>query len=310
MMMIRLFFARELGFCWGVERSIKLAAQAKQEHSGRVTILKEIVHNRQVVDFFKHQGVGQENSLENIDSGTLVISAHGVSPRLKEEAQAKGLNIVDTTCPLVNRVHRIARHLIEQGYKIILYGEPQHDEVMGVMGIDSDSIFLLAHYADIDKLPRFNGKTALLAQTTRGVKAFEQVCRRLRELYPDIRVENTICGATDKRQKAVHELAPVMDVMLVIGSQSSGNSHRLRDIAEDLCGRAYLIDTPEQIDWSWFNDVEKVGLTAGASTPAYAIEVILKAIHEEIGIDLARSDPRIFEYESFAEPQDVQPDST
>lgn len=304
--MIKLFFAKELGFCWGVERSIKLASQAKNEHEGEVTILKEIVHNRQVVDFFKKKGVGQENTLDRIDKGTLVISAHGVSPRLKQEAEAKGLNIVDTTCPLVDRVHRIARRLIDEGYKIILYGEPKHDEVMGVMGINPENIFLLADCDDIDQLPEFDGKIALLTQTTRGVKDFDLVCERMKKMYPEIRIENTICGATDKRQAAVHELAPEMDVMLVIGSQSSGNSHRLRDIAESLCGRAYLLDLPEEIDWSWFDDVEKVGLTAGASTPSFAVEMILKAIHARVGIDLANSDPKILEYKSFKDTQDVQ----
>ncbi len=303
--MIKLFFARELGFCWGVERSIKLAAQAKNEHAGEVTILKEIVHNRQVVDFFKKRGVGQESSLDKIDSGTLVISAHGISPKLMEQAQNKGLNIVDTTCPLVNKVHRMAKRLIDEGYQIILYGEPKHDEVMGVMGIDSANIFLLADFDNIDSLPQFTGKLALLTQTTRGVVDFEKVSKRMKELYPDIRIENTICGATDKRQAAVHELAPEMDMMLVIGSHSSGNSHRLRDIAESLCGRAYLVDDPGQIDWSWFDGVEKVGLTAGASTPSFAVEVILRALHEKVGIDLVNSDPKIFEYKSFKDRKDV-----
>jgi 4-hydroxy-3-methylbut-2-enyl diphosphate reductase len=304
--MIKIFFAKELGFCWGVERSIKLASEAKNKHKGDVTILKEIVHNRQVVDFFKKRGVGQEHSLDRIKSGTLVISAHGVSPQLKKEAQERGLNIVDTTCPLVNKVHRKARDLIDKGFKIILYGEPKHDEVMGVMGIDPDNIFLLAELDHVDELPKFDGKVALLTQTTRGVKAFEQVCKRMKELYPDIRIENTICGATDKRQAAVHELAPEMDMMLVIGSQSSGNSHRLRDIAEDLCGRAYLIDTPDQIDWSWFDDVEKVGLTAGASTPSFAVEIILREINDRVGIDLSNSDATIFEYKTFQDKKDVQ----
>jgi 4-hydroxy-3-methylbut-2-enyl diphosphate reductase len=304
--MIKLFIARELGFCWGVERSIKLAAQAKEEHPGQVTILKEIVHNRQVVDFFKQKGVAQEHALDKIESGTLVISAHGVSPELISQAEERGLKIVDTTCPLVDKVHRKARMLIDNGYTIILYGEPKHDEVMGVIGIDPENIVLLADYGDIDSLPRFEGKVALLTQTTRGVRSFETVCERMRELYPDIRIENTICGATEKRQEAVHELAPGMNLMLVIGSQSSGNSHRLRDIAEELCGCAYLVDAPDQIDWSWFEGIENVGLTAGASTPAFAIEAILRAIHDKIGIDLPNSDPKLREYESFQDQQDVQ----
>jgi 4-hydroxy-3-methylbut-2-enyl diphosphate reductase len=213
--------------------------------------------------------------------------------------------MVDTTCPLVDRVHKISRRLIDEGYEVILYGEPLHDEVMGVMGIDPEHIHLLAHYDDIDKLPKFEGKVALTTQTTRGVKAFDQVCARLRELYPDIRIENTICNATEKRQEAVHELAPNVDLMLVIGSQTSGNSHRLRDIAEQLCGKAYLLDSPDDIDPAWFDDVEKVGLTAGASTPAFAIEMILRALHEQVGIDLANSDPRIFEYRTFKDEGDV-----
>ncbi|MFH2056626.1 MAG: 4-hydroxy-3-methylbut-2-enyl diphosphate reductase [bacterium] len=297
--MIKLFFANELGFCWGVERSIKLAAEAKNDHPGSVTILKEIVHNRQVVDFFKQKGVGQEQTLDKIEQGTLVISAHGVSPQVKADAEAKGLNIIDTTCPLVDRVHKITRKLIGEGYEVVLYGEPRHDEVMGVMGIAPDHIHLLAEYEDIDKLPKFERKVAVITQTTRGVKAFEEVCAKMRELYPDLRVEDTICNATEKRQEAVHELAPKVDLMLVIGSHSSGNSHRLRDIAEELCGRAYLLDSPEQLETDWFEGVEKVGLTAGASTPAFAIEMILRDLQERIGIDLANSDPKIFDYKTF-----------
>ncbi|MGB5138311.1 MAG: 4-hydroxy-3-methylbut-2-enyl diphosphate reductase, partial [Candidatus Zixiibacteriota bacterium] len=225
--MIKIFFAKELGFCWGVERAINLAAQAKNDFPGEVTILKEIVHNRQVVDFFKTKGVGQEDTLDKIDKGTLVISAHGLSPKLKEEARDKGLHIVDTTCPLVENVHSFTRELLGQGYQVILYGEPGHDEVHGVMGIDEQNIHLLAEFEDIDHLPRFeNGKVALITQTTRGVKAFEEVCQKMKEVYPDIKIVNTICDATDTRQAAIHELAPNVDLVLVIGSQSSGNSQR------------------------------------------------------------------------------------
>jgi 4-hydroxy-3-methylbut-2-en-1-yl diphosphate reductase len=307
--MIQIFFAKELGFCWGVERAINLAAKAKNDHPGEVTILKEIVHNRQVVDFFKQKGVGQAESLDRIDTGTLVISAHGLSPRLKKQATYKGLKIVDTTCPLVENVHIFTRQLINDGYKVILYGEPEHDEVMGVMGIDGQNIHLLAEYDDIDKLPRFEGKVALITQTTRGVRAFEQVSARMKEIYPDIKIVNTICDATDKRQHAIHDLAPKMDMVLVIGSFSSGNSHRLRDIAKEHCGKAYLIDSPEDIDWSWFDGCRKVGITAGASTPSFSVEQILKALHERVGVDLANSDARIFDYKSFAGFRDVQPAS-
>jgi (E)-4-hydroxy-3-methyl-but-2-enyl pyrophosphate reductase len=304
--MIQIFFAKELGFCWGVERAINLAAKAKNDNTGEVTILKEIVHNRQVVDFFKQKGIGQAESLDLINSGTLVISAHGLSPRLKTLAIAKGLRIVDTTCPLVENVHIFTRQLINDGYKVILYGEPEHDEVMGVMGIDGQNIHLLAEYDDINELPKFEGKVALITQTTRGVRAFEQVSTRMKEIYPDIKIVNTICDATDKRQHAIHDLAPNMDIVLVIGSLSSGNSHRLRDIARQHCGKAYLIDSPEDIDWSWFDSCRKVGITAGASTPSFSVEQILKALHEKVGIDLANSDVRLFDYKSFAGYRDVQ----
>jgi len=206
----------------------------------------------------------------------------------------------------VENVHIFTRQLINDGYKVILYGEPEHDEVMGVMGIDGQNIHLLAEYDDIDKLPKFAGKVALITQTTRGVRAFEQVCARMKEIYPDIKIVNTICDATDKRQHAIHDLAPNMDMVLVIGSVSSGNSHRLRDIARQHCGKAYLIDSPEDIDWSWFDKCRKVGITAGASTPSFSVEQILKALHERLGIDLANSDARIFDYKSFAGYRNVQ----
>lgn len=290
-----------------MERAIKMAAEAKNQFPGEVTILKEIVHNRQVVDFFKSKGVGQENTLDKIESGTLVISAHGLSPKLKADAVGKGLNIIDTTCPLVENVHTFTRQLLAEGYKVVLYGEPGHDEVQGVMGIDEENIVLLAEIEDIDLLPPFEeGKVALITQTTRGVRAFEEVCAKMRERFPGIKIVNTICDATDKRQTAIQELAPRMDLVLVIGSQSSGNSQRLRDIAEELCGRGYLIDHPEQIDWSWFEGVTKVGITAGASTPNFAVELILRALHTGVGIDLEASDPRLFEYKTFASLKNVQ----
>lgn len=304
--MIKIFFAKELGFCWGVERAINLAAEAKNKYSGEVTILKEIVHNRQVVDFFKKRGVGQEDTLDKIDQGTLVISAHGLSPKLKDQARQKGLSIVDTTCPLVENVHNFTRELLADGYHVILYGEPGHDEVHGVMGIDEEKIHLLAEYEDIDSLPRYEDKVALITQTTRGVRAFERVCVRMKEIYPDLKIVNTICDATDKRQHAIHELAPQVDLVIVIGSQSSGNSQRLRDIAEEICGRAYLVDHPTQIEWAWFDGVERVGITAGASTPAFAVEAMLKAIHAGVGIDVEHSDPKLFEYKSFVQYKNVQ----
>ncbi len=298
---MKVYFAKELGFCWGVERAINLAAEAKSKYPGEVTILKEIVHNRQVVDFFKKKGVGQQDTLDSIKNGTLVISAHGLSPKLKADARRKGLNIVDTTCPLVENVHIYTRQLLKEGYQVVLYGEPGHDEVQGVMGIDGKNVHLLAELEDIKDLPQFeNGKVALITQTTRGVRAFAEVCRQMQEIYPDIKIVNTICDATDQRQAAIHELAPDMDLVLVIGSQSSGNSQRLRDIARELCGQAYLIDHPSQIDWKWFDGVEKLGITAGASTPNFAVEAILKAVHAGKGIDLESSDARLFTYKSFS----------
>jgi 4-hydroxy-3-methylbut-2-enyl diphosphate reductase len=252
----------------GVKRAIRTALKTGDDSTGPVNVIHDIVHNDAVVKSLAERKVGSVASVADAPGGTIIVPAHGAPPALFEEAGRRGLEIVDATCPLVIKIQRIVRRLIDNGYEIIHFGDLHHDETRAVVGQAPEGKVTVVHtIEDLRALPPGPTKLALTSQTTADAAEFARVSREAKRLFPNIRIYNTICNATGQRQKAVLELAPEVDLMLIVGSNSSANSKRLRDISRSVCRQAYLINSANDIDPAWLEDVAAVGVTAGASTP-------------------------------------------
>lgn len=281
----KIMLAKHYGFCMGVKRAIQIAEETgKTIEDEQVNVINEIVHNDSVVRRLADDGVGSVPTIEDAQKGTVIVSAHGQPPATFNNARKRGLNLVDATCPLVIRIHDIVKKLVDKQYHIIHFGDTHHDETKGVIGhIPEGQVDVVRNIEDLRKLKRDKPKYALTSQTTAGVEDFERVSAEARKLIPNLEIFNTICNATTQRQEAVLELAPSVEVVLVVGSKSSANSNRLRLISESICGKAYLINFSTDLEESWLDGVETVGITAGASTPDYLVEDVIKRLLEISG---------------------------
>jgi len=286
-MIKKIVIAKHHGFCMGVKRAIKIAEETARDRDGQVTILNEIVHNEAVVENFNRQGVGQVSSVDDVKEGTLIISAHGVAPDIIEAAQSKGLEVIDATCPLVSRIYYIIRKVVKNGYHVIHYGDPNHDETAGIVGYAPEHITVAASREELLDLPDWpEKKLGLTVQTTAHMEEFAEIEKLALNKWPHIQVFNTICDATTQRQSAIVELAPQVDMILVVGSQTSANSKRLVGISEALCGRSELIGSAADIRADWFEDdppIERIGISAGASTPDFLVEEAIAKLVELSG---------------------------
>jgi 4-hydroxy-3-methylbut-2-enyl diphosphate reductase len=252
-----------------------------------VYVYHEIVHNRYVVDRFTRQGVTFVDDISEVPEGALLLySAHGVSPAIRAKARARKLQTIDATCPLVTKVHLEAIRYARDGYHIVLIGHEGHDEVIGTMGEAPQSITLVETPHDVDALSFPDGaKIAYLTQTTLSVEEAGQVINRLELRFPHIEhpPKEDICYATTNRQHAVRELIERVDLLLVLGSQNSSNSRRLKEIGESVGKPGYLIDGPHELRPEWFVGVECVLITAGASAPEVVVQETLAHLVEEYG---------------------------
>ena len=286
-MLKKILIASHHGFCMGVKRAIQIAEETSETADGKVTILNEIVHNEAVVDKFKKQGVGQALAVKDVNEGTLIISAHGISPAVINEAEAKGLTVVDATCPLVTNIYDIIKKAVSEGFHIIHYGNPHHDETQGILGYAPDNITTASSIEELLALPEWKErKLGLTVQTTAHIEEFARVEELAKGKWPHLEVFNTICNATTKRQSAIFDLAPKVDMVLVVGSTTSANSKRLASISNDICGNGKLIGSALDIKEEWFADsenIESVGISAGASTPDFLVEEVIEKLKEISG---------------------------
>ncbi len=268
---MQIILANPRGFCAGVNMAIAALDQCVEMFGPNIYVYHEIVHNRYVVDRFTAMGVTFVDSVEEIPEGSILLySAHGVSPEVRNASRTRNLMTIDATCPLVTKVHMEAIRYAKRGYHILLVGHEGHDEVIGTMGEAPQSITLVETPEEVDALSfPPDAKLALLTQTTLSVDEAERVISRLRERFPQIESpkKEDICYATTNRQDAVRQLAEHADLLIVLGSQNSSNSQRLREIGEQCGIPAFLIDGAEELQTDWFAGVETVLITAGASAP-------------------------------------------
>jgi 4-hydroxy-3-methylbut-2-enyl diphosphate reductase len=270
------------GFCAGVVRAIDVVNLALEFYQPPVYVLHEIVHNKHVVQELGASGAIFVDEVSEVPVGARIIfSAHGVSPQVREEAKARKLNVIDATCPLVTKVHMEAIRFAKQGYSIVLIGHKDHDETIGTMGEAPDHMYLVSDVADVDALtvPDPN-RIAYLTQTTLSLDETRDIIVRLKERFPAIQgpPSQDICYATENRQLAVKAVAPLCELLLVVGSQNSSNSRRLVEVCGNAGVPAYLVDDASEIQPEWLNGVTTVSVTAGASAP----EVLVQGVVEHL----------------------------
>ena len=274
--------AEPRGFCAGVDRAIEIVEQALRKFGAPIYVRHEIVHNTFVVNDLRTKGAIFIESLDDVPPGaTLVFSAHGVSRAVQEEARARGFRIFDATCPLVTKVHVEVAKLHREGFEFIMIGHKGHPEVEGTMGQLDSGIHLVEDVADVARVqPAQSEKLAVVTQTTLSVDDASAIAAAVKARFPLVREpkQQDICYATQNRQDAVKFLSPQVDVVIVVGSPTSSNSNRLREVALKLGTPSYMVDSAEELQPQWFADSRRVGLTAGASAP----EVLVQAVIERI----------------------------
>ncbi|MCO6459352.1 MAG: 4-hydroxy-3-methylbut-2-enyl diphosphate reductase [Pirellulaceae bacterium] len=287
---MKVILAGPRGFCAGVNMAIDSLDLALRAFGAPIYVYHEIVHNKFVVESFRDKGAVFVENLEQVPHGaTLLFSAHGVSPEVRRVARQRQLRAIDATCPLVTKVHLEAIRFAQEGYTILLIGHEGHDEVVGTMGEAPDQIRLVESEQEVDRLDLpADAKVAYLTQTTLSVDDANRIIRRLRERYPQIKSppKEDICYATQNRQEAVATLSDGADLVLVLGSQNSSNSQRLKELAIERGVAAHLIDGAADLQDEWFAGVSTVVVTAGASAPEQRVQECVELLRERYGAEI------------------------
>jgi 4-hydroxy-3-methylbut-2-enyl diphosphate reductase len=266
----RVLLASPRGYCAGVERAVDTVERALKLYGAPVYVRKQIVHNSHVVNALRARGAIFVESVQDVPKGaTLVFSAHGIAPAVREAARERGLVSIDATCPLVTKVHTQARRYAARGYRLVFIGHAGHEEVEGTTGEAPDRIVLVQSVADVEELDLPPGPLAYITQTTLSVDETREIIAALRRRFPRIEgpAKEDICYATTNRQRAVKELADEVELLLVIGSRNSSNSRRLVEVARNAGVESHLVDDVGEIDERWLAGVETAGITSGASAP-------------------------------------------
>jgi 4-hydroxy-3-methylbut-2-en-1-yl diphosphate reductase len=298
--------AQPRGFCAGVDRAIEIVERALVKHGAPIYVRHEIVHNTYVVNDLKAKGAVFIEDLADVPPGaTLVFSAHGVSKAVRSEAAQRGFRVFDATCPLVTKVHVEVAKLAKEGYEFIMIGHKGHPEVEGTMGQLSDGIYLVEDVDDVDHVqPRDASRLAVVTQTTLSTDDAADILAAVKRRFPLVREpkKQDICYATQNRQDAVKLLSPQVDVVIVVGSPTSSNSNRLREVAQRLGVPAYMVDSAGDLQDKWFEARSRVGLTSGASAPDVLVQEVIARLRE-MGATAVRKMPGVQEHIEFPLPK-------
>jgi 4-hydroxy-3-methylbut-2-enyl diphosphate reductase len=290
-----ILLAEPRGFCAGVDRAIEIVERALEKFGRPIYVRHEIVHNTYVVNDLKAKGAIFIEALDDVPAGaTLVFSAHGVSRAIQLEAQARGFQIFDATCPLVSKVHVEVAKLHKEGFEFIMIGHKGHPEVEGTMGqLDDSSIHLVEDVLDVARIqPRQTQKLAVVTQTTLSVDDAADIAAAVKARFPHVQSpkQQDICYATQNRQDAVKIMSPQVDIMIVVGSPTSSNSNRLAELARKLGVVSYMVDNAEELQTAWFEGKSRVGLTAGASAPEILVRQVIDRIRALGAVSVRKMD--------------------
>ena len=289
---MKIYLANPRGFCAGVDRAIEIVERAIEKHGSPIYVRHEVVHNKYVVNNLKNKGAIFVDEISEVPSGSVVIySAHGVSQAVRKEANDISAIIYDATCPLVTKVHKEVIRRQKNNHQVILIGHSGHPEVEGTLGQSSDSekITLVESVDDIKELNFSNERDiSFTTQTTLSVDDTAQVIEALKDKYPSVQSpkKSDICYATQNRQDSVKEVIKQSEILIVIGSKNSSNSNRLKEIADNQGKPAYLIDSSSDIEDQWLNDVDSVGITAGASAPEILVQEVVSYLMSNGGLEI------------------------
>jgi 4-hydroxy-3-methylbut-2-en-1-yl diphosphate reductase len=309
---VEVLLAEPRGFCAGVDRAIEIVEKALAKFGAPIYVRHEIVHNTYVVNDLKQKGAVFIEELDDVPAGaTLVFSAHGVSRATHQEAAARGFQIFDATCPLVTKVHVEVAKLHKEGYEFIMIGHKGHPEVEGTMGQLDSGIHLVESVDDVALVhPAQTDKLAVVTQTTLSVDDAADIAAAIKARFPKVREpkQQDICYATQNRQDAVKLMSPQVDVVIVVGSPTSSNSNRLRELARKLGTQSYMVDGAEELQAAWFEGRQRVGLTAGASAPEVLVKAVIDRI-KELGAVSVRTMDGIPETVKFPLPKGLRMDS-
>jgi len=289
---LRIILAQPRGFCAGVERAIEIVEKALKIYGPPVYVRHEIVHNKRVVNNLSSKGAIFVQELDQIPKGAVTIfSAHGVSKKVEDTANGRNLPVLDATCPLVAKVHKEGQRYSEKGYEVVLIGHEGHPEVEGTMGRINGPVYLVSNTDDVKKLKVKNpNQLSYVSQTTLSVDDTKDVINALKKKFsniigPDVK---DICYATQNRQSAVRDLVKTVDLVLVVGARNSANSNRLKDIGSESGVNTYLIETADDMSMDWFESVDSVGITSGASTPDELVREVIDRISTFRNIEIER----------------------
>ncbi len=303
-----ILLANPRGFCAGVDRAIAIVERALEKFGAPIYVRHEVVHNTYVVNDLKAKGAIFVEELSEVPAGaTVIFSAHGVSQAVRAEAAARGLNVFDATCPLVTKVHVEVSKMREKGYEIVMIGHKGHPEVEGTLGQSEGGMYLVETPEDVATLQVTDpDRLAYVTQTTLSVDDAARVVDALRARFPNITgpKKDDICYATQNRQDAVKALAPQCDVVIVVGSPTSSNSNRLREVARNLGVPAYMVDNAGEIDPKWVAGKQRVGVTAGASAPEVLVRDVIEQLRRS-GIHSVQNLDGVQEKVGFPLPKDL-----
>ncbi|NLX70127.1 MAG: bifunctional 4-hydroxy-3-methylbut-2-enyl diphosphate reductase/30S ribosomal protein S1 [Clostridiales bacterium] len=283
---MKIIVAKNAGFCFGVRRAVE-AVYDHLDKAEKLYTYGPIIHNPEVVEELKDKGVIVEDNIDNIDSGTVIIRSHGVPEQVYKHMTGKGLNIVDATCPYVKRVHNLVKEYHSQGYAVIIVGEKEHPEVIGINGWCNNEAFIVNDEAEAQKLPSLH-KACIVAQTTMIQKKWDAILKIIHEKVEQPEVFNTICGTTSIRQMEAESIAKMADVMIVIGGKNSSNTKKLYSICKTHCDKTFAVETAKDIDISLFDPGDVVGITAGASTPDWIIKEVIEKMNKANELEKAK----------------------
>ncbi|MBE17828.1 MAG: 4-hydroxy-3-methylbut-2-enyl diphosphate reductase [Nitrospinae bacterium] len=287
---LNVLLANPRGFCAGVVRAIDIVNRSLEKYGPPIYVRHEIVHNKYVVESLRKKGARFVNELDEVPEGAITIfSAHGVAKKVFGQAELLGLDVVDATCPLVEKVHEEGRKYYENGMEVVLIGHKNHPEVVGTMGQVPGEVRLISSIEDaLNFKPKDTNKISYITQTTLSIDDTSEIVKILKTRFPDIKGPNLkdICYATQNRQTAIREIAKKVDLILVVGSNNSSNSNRLCEIGEAVDVPSYLVENKQSLKLTWFENAKSVGISAGASAPEVLVDELIQSLKVEFDLSL------------------------
>lgn len=287
---MKIVLAEKMGFCFGVKRTVDIALKMIENQEKNIVTYGPIIHNEDLTNYLSANGINYTTNIDEIDPNVVkkvIIRTHGAQKKVIDKIKEKGINVVDGTCPYVMRVHRIVEKLSKENYPILIIGNKEHPEIIGVMGYISNDVPCLV-VKDLEEVEvlRKQGifdkfkKIGIVTQTTEKIDKVRKIVNYLMDFIPEVRYFKTICYATDENQNAIKKLAPMADIVIVIGGKHSSNTIKLYEISKNYCPRTYHIQNEKDLKIEWFKYDDVVGITAGASTPDWVIQKVIEKIKE------------------------------